>query len=163
MTDVNNTFVQSLRLDLSIDASVLVVPRRTSLFHRWTRNLLWLVTLDPHLLLTQTCFLHLAATVPFRPLYFTQRRHVTDHPLHPQERLIQPVLRYQTRLLEVIHMPLKYMTGTCQLPSRSGNKRSVLGHDATQAIFGQIPSDLSRCPKVPELKRGFREYWVGRY
>lgn len=108
--------------------AVLVVNRRQQRARDWFftrtalsyRKLSWLIIhspLDlhqfPHLLSTRTCFLHLpAATVLFRHPHFTQHRHETDQSLHPKTRSFRTVLLYRTRLLEVTHMPLKYMIGT---------------------------------------------------
>ena len=60
-----------------------------------------------------TCFRHLPA-LPFHHQPSIPSRHQTARSPHPQTCPSPPVLPCRTRLLEVIHMPLKHIIGPLQ-------------------------------------------------
>lgn len=102
----------------------------------------------------RTCFYHLHALQP-RHSHFTRRRHETDQSPIPKCVQSDQYPDIEQELYAMPHASAIYDRELCQLSSSSGNRRSVLGRDAAQAIFGRVFPGLSRCPKVSELEGAF--------
>jgi hypothetical protein len=113
-------------------------------------------TSPPQPLLTRTCFYRLHA-LQSHHLPFTRHRHEIDRSPLPQTCPIRPALRYRTRLLAVIHMPLKYIIETPPTIVSSRKQVVCLWTRCRPGFFWTNSFLFSRCPKVSELEGVFRE------